>query len=86
VNSFYQNVSLYWLKGKQTMIIARIHFKPEFAHRFIDSKDGSQSIIEQIFSSPEELIETIKEFEPYIVDCTTVINGRMLSLSCFKSA
>lgn len=68
------------------MIIARIHFKQEFAHRFIESKDGKQSVIEQSFASPEELIETLKEFEPYIADCTTVINGRMLSLSCFKSA
>lgn len=86
MEKFHQELSLYWGKGPQKMIIARIHFKPEFASRFIDSRDGSQSIIEQIFSGPEELIETIKEFEPYILDCTTVINGRMLSLSCFKSA
>lgn len=67
------------------MIIARIQFKPEYASRFIDSRDGKQSVIEMRFSEPEELIETMKEFEPYIQDCTTVINGKMLCLSSFKA-
>ena len=68
------------------MVIARIQFKPEHAADFIDSRNGEQAFIEQIFSSPEELIQTLKEIEPYICDCTTVINGRMLTLSSFKAA
>ena len=81
---FASELSLYWLKGSKRMIIARIHFKPEHAHRFIESIDGKRSIVEQTFSCPEELIETLKEFEEYIADCTTVINGRMITLSAFK--
>jgi uncharacterized protein YjfI (DUF2170 family) len=67
------------------MITARIYFKPEYSQCFIQSDGGSQSIIEQVFSCPEELIETLKEFEPFILECTTVINGKMLSLSSFKA-
>lgn len=65
------------------MLAARIYFKPEHAGDFLDRP--GQYVTEEIFSCPEELIETLREFEDYITDCTTVINGRMLSLSCFKS-
>ena len=68
------------------MIVARIQFKKEHASRYIDSPDGNQCVTEQVFSSPEELIETLRSIEPYIDECSTVINGRMLSLTSFKAA
>lgn len=67
------------------MILARFEFKPEEAHRFIDSYDSSQNIIEQIFDDVDELVETTKAFEDYLVDCTALVNGRMLCLSSFKT-
>lgn len=76
---------LYWKKGRQPMIIARIHFKPEYASSFIFGSSGTQTVIEQSFESPEALVEVLKEFEPYITDCTTVINGKMLTLSAFTT-
>lgn len=66
------------------MIIARIEFKPDHAVHFTDSPEGGQTIVETIYSSPEEMIENIKDLEPYIKDCVAVINGKMLCLSSFK--
>lgn len=67
------------------MIIARIEFKPEYARDFIDSEYGTQTIIQTTYASPEDMIKEIKQIEPYIKDCTAVINGRMLCLSSFTT-
>lgn len=83
MNAFYEAILLYWSKGNQLMIIARITFRPEHADRFIDSLFGSQCVTEQVFASPEELIETMKGIEDYVEDCTAVINGKMISLKSF---
>lgn len=67
------------------MILARFEFKPEEAHRFIESPDSTQNVIEQVFHDVDDLIETTRAFEKYLVDCTAMVNGRMLCLSSFTS-
>jgi hypothetical protein len=76
---------LYLVKGKRPVILARFEFKPEEAHRFIDSPNSSQNVIEQVFDDVDELIETTRAFEKSLVDCTAIVNGRMLCLSSFTS-
>jgi len=67
------------------MVLARIEFKKQDATKFIDSSDGMQTVIEQTFESVDELIEVLREFEPFIKDCTAVVNGNMIQLSSFKA-
>lgn len=67
------------------MVHARFQFKPEYAKDFIDSPSDSQTIIEQVFSSPEELIETMSSLEPYLEDCLANVDGRILQLAAFKT-
>lgn len=76
---------LYLVKGRRPVILARFEFKPEEAHRFIDSPDASQNIIEQVFDDVDDLIEVTRAFEKYLVDCTAMVNGRMLCLSSFPA-
>lgn len=76
---------LYLVRDARPVILARFEFKPEEAHRFIESSDSSQNIIEQIFVSVDDLIETTRAFESYLLDCTALVNGKMLSLSSFKT-
>lgn len=76
---------LYLVKGRRPVILARFEFKPEEAYRFIDSPDANQNIIEQVFDDVDELIEVTKAFEKYLVDCTAMVNGRMLCLSSFPT-
>jgi hypothetical protein len=67
------------------MVLARIEFKPEHAAAFIEAPGSTQNIIEQTFESVEALIETLKEFEPFIKNCVAIVNGRVLALSEFKT-
>lgn len=67
------------------MVLARIEFKKQDATKFIDSSDGMQTVIEQTFESVDELVEVLREFEPFIKDCTAVVNGKMIQLSSFKA-
>ncbi len=76
---------LYWIRQCQPMILARIEFKQEHAEKFIESSGNNQTVIEQTFESVDELIEVLREFEPFIKDCTAVVNGKMLQLSSFKA-
>lgn len=67
------------------MVLARIEFRPECAIKFVDSPSSQQNIIEQTFESVEELIEVIREFEPFIKDCLAIVDGKIIQLSAFKA-
>lgn len=75
---------LYLIENRPQMIFARFEFKPEEAHRFIDSDTG-QTVVESTFDSVEELIETARAFEDCLIDCIALVNGKMLCLSSFKT-
>lgn len=84
MDDFLDQLTLYWSKDNRPMIVARIYFKPEHAPMFIEQRGGSiQDVIEQRFESEEALVDVLKEFEPYIRDVVTVLNGKMLVLSAF---
>ena len=70
------------------MVIARIEFRPEHAHAFVEKNaNGSQPVFaEMSFDSPEELVETLKQFEFAIKDCLADVGGRLICLSGFKTA
>lgn len=61
-------------------VLARFTFKPEDAKYFIDSSNGEQNVIEVLFESVEDLICTCKEFENSLLDCTAVVNGKIVTL------
>lgn len=75
------------MQNIRPMVVARIEFRPEHAHAFIEkASDGSQPVfIEMRFDSPEELIGVLKEFEFAIKDCLADVNGRIICLSGFKT-
>ena len=75
---------LYWVNRKRPLVQARFEFKPDQAPAFINSKDGKQTIVEVAFESVEALIETIKEFEDAIKDCTANIDGKIVHLRSFS--
>ena len=60
------------------VIIARFEFDADEAPHFLD--DG-KSFTEMQFDTIEEIIEYCQEFEDAIVDCTALINGRVVSLA-----
>ena len=66
------------------MIVARFEFKPEHASSFVIGGSADRNVAEVMFESVESLIETMKEFEEYLVDCLAIVNGKVLSLSSFK--
>ena len=66
------------------MIVARFEFKPEHASSFVIDGSTARNVTEVMFESVESLIETMKEFEDYLVDCLAIVNGKVLSLSSFK--
>jgi hypothetical protein len=59
-------------------VTARIQFRPGEARYWIDG--ATQEIIEMRFESPEALIETLREIEPAILNCTARINGKVVDL------
>ena len=75
---------LYWVRPGKQMIVARFEFKPEHASCFIINGSSKRNVTEVMFESVESLIETMKEFEDYLVDCLAIVNGKVLSLSSFK--
>lgn len=60
------------------MVTARIEFREGCGKDFCPGE--GQDVIEMKFESPEALIETLREFEPYISNCTASVNGRILDL------
>lgn len=75
---------LYWAKPRGHMIVARFEFKPEHASSFVIGGSAERNMAEVIFESVDALIEILKEFEDYLVDCLAIVNGKVLSLSSFK--
>lgn len=65
------------------MIIARFEFKPEYAADFIKDAKNGQNVIEIAFESPQAMIETMREFEDYLVDCIAIVGGKVMALSSF---
>jgi hypothetical protein len=65
------------------MIVARFEFKPEHAHQFIHEE--GQNVIEVMFESVYAMIAATQEFEDYLVDCTAIVDGKVLSLSSLSS-
>ena len=78
-------MTLYWVRPRNKMIVARFEFKPEHAPSFIQDGASGQSVLEMTFESVESLIEATKEFERALVDCTAMINGKIILLSSFKA-
>lgn len=60
------------------MVVARIQFREQWKGDFCFGDDQSVSEIE--FESVETLIETLREFEPYIYNATVLIHGKVLDL------
>jgi len=65
------------------MIIARFQFKPGAANQFCWL--ASQEIVEMTFNTTAELVELCKEIEDSLVDCTALVNDKILVLSGFAS-
>lgn len=62
------------------MILARFYFKPEFAESFIYKGREGQTVIEMEFDDPMELVETCKQFEDYMLNCTAMVDGTIIDL------
>lgn len=60
------------------MVTARIEFKEGYGKDFCPG--AKQDVIEMKFESPEALIETLREFEPYISNCTASVGGKIVDL------
>lgn len=60
------------------MILARIEFKPGRGAYFCEG--SKQDVIEIVFDSPQALIQTLKDLEDDLVNCTAQINGKILDL------
>lgn len=74
---------LHWARFTPKMIIARFEFKPEYAADFIRDAKAGQCVIEVAFESPQAMIETMREFEDYLVDCVAIIGDKVMALSSF---
>jgi len=74
---------LYWVSSTPKMVIARFEFKPEHAASFIEGAAQGQNVIEVAFDSAVELVQTMREFEEYLIDCTAIVNGKVMALSSF---
>lgn len=67
------------------MIVARFEFKPEHADSFIENAAAGQTVTEVMFESVQSLIDTTKEFENYLLDCTAIVGDKIVALSSFKA-
>lgn len=74
---------LYWVKPRHKMIIARFEFKPEHAADFIQDAENGQNVVEVAFDSPQEMINTMREFEEYLIDCVAIVGDKVMALSSF---
>lgn len=62
------------------MIIARFEFKPEYAHQFIEKGVHGQNVIEIAFEDVPSLILASQEFESVLLNCTAMIDGKIIDL------
>lgn len=60
------------------MVTARIEFKPGCGKDFCPGND--QDIVEVRFESVEALIDTLRDFEEFIYNCTAQVNGKIVDL------
>jgi len=60
------------------MVTARIEFKQDCAQDFCPGK--GQDLIELKFESVEALIETLRELEDQIKNCTAQVGGKIVDL------
>lgn len=60
------------------MLTARIEFTAEAAPHFCPEPD--QQVTEVLFESVDALIETLKEIERDVVNCTVAIDGKVFDL------
>lgn len=60
------------------MVTARIEFKPGHGKDFCPGTE--QDVIEVRFESVEALIDTIRDFEQFIYNCTAQVNGKIIDL------
>lgn len=60
------------------MIVARFEFRPGCGEHFCLT--ATQDIVEVEFDELSELIETVKEFEPYLFNCIATINDKVINL------
>lgn len=65
------------------MIVARFEFKPEHAHQFI--QDEGQNVVEVMFESVYAMIQATREFEDFLVDCTAIVDGKVISLRALSN-
>ena len=60
------------------VVTARIEFKKGHGKDFCPGAE--QDLIEIRFESVEALIDTLREFEPYVYNCTAQVNGKVIDL------
>lgn len=68
------------------MIVARFHFKEQYACDFIANATPGRTMIEVLFDDPMDLVETCREFEPYLVNCTALVDGNIIDLRSISQA
>ncbi|MFZ9341988.1 MAG: hypothetical protein ACO24P_00105 [Candidatus Nanopelagicaceae bacterium] len=64
------------------MVLARFEFRPECADQF--AWKAGQNIVEMIFDNVFDLVNTCKELEDAIVDCTAIIDGHVINLQALS--
>lgn len=62
------------------MVIAKFYFKPQFAEEFICRGKEGQTVVEMEFSSPYELIDACEEFKEFLLNCTALVDGKIIDL------
>jgi len=62
------------------MITARFEFNPKYAAQFIEKGELGQTIIELAFEDVPSLIIASQEFEDVLLNCTAVIDGKVIDL------
>lgn len=62
------------------MIIARIEFDPDQAWYFLDDAPSGQNIVEMEYDNVYDLIEVCEEFKDFIINCTVLIDGKIVDL------
>lgn len=68
------------------MIVARFQFKEEHAAHFIENAGEGRTMVEVLFMDPMDLVETCREFEPYLVNCTALVDGKIIDLKAMSQA
>jgi hypothetical protein len=60
------------------MITARIEFRPGCGEQFCFTP--TQDVVELKFDDINELIQVVKDFEPYIFNCIAHVDGKTVDL------